>query len=473
MVAQLKSRLRAAPSRGAAARQHGSSGDETDNRLSWLLGAIFWLLLNLLVVRYDWLDTGPSGTVKYDVAVGQAFAPNQMVRIFKLSLLVIGTILVLRKFVLAKRVLSELNPAFIAFFALVPLSAAWSISPSDTLARFVSILSVVQICWAFTLSGWHAHRFQNVLRPFVTLVIAGSIIVGLALPTWITEVGDGPLLGAWHGLVGSKNAFGQLAGFGVIFWIHTWLFENTRLWRVLVPLSLSVAALILSRSSTGLLAAVFAVALMALLHRLPAYNRRPAYIVVGFFTAVILIYGLAVLQIIPGLDLLFKPIALLTGKDTTFSARSQIWAIIREHIDLSPILGSGYGGYWIGPTPDSPSYTFLGRMYFYPFESHNGYLEMINDLGYVGLICLLSYLVYFLRDCILLMKDNRAQSILFLGLFFQQLLINLSESTWLNVTAPLDFIVTTLATFALARARLATHAQPQPQQQPQARRRRR
>jgi O-antigen ligase len=138
----------------------------------------------------------------------------------------------------------------------------------------------------------------------------------------------------------------------------------------------------------------------------------------------------------------------------TFSNRAVIWDIIKEHIQLAPVLGSGYGAYWTGPVPSSPSYTFLSRMYFYPTQSHNGYLEIVNDLGFAGLICLLGYLVSWVYQSLQLMKFERGQGMLFLALFFQQAITNLSESTWLALNSGFAFALVTLATFSLSRSLL-------------------
>jgi O-antigen ligase len=93
-------------------------------------------------------------------------------------------------------------------------------------------------------------------------------------------------------------------------------------------------------------------------------------------------------------------------------------------------------------------------LYFYPSEAHNGYLEMVNDLGFVGLACLLCYLVVWVRQSLRLMKFDRAQAALFLAIFFQQAVTNLSESTWLAINSAFAIAVATLATFAMARALL-------------------
>ena len=209
--------------------------------------------------------------------------------------------------------------------------------------------------------------------------------------------------------------------------------------------------LILSRSSTSLLAATFAVVLLLMiLQSSPALRRYMPGIVV-IFAMLLLAYALAILQVVPGFDVLLKPIMALTGKDATFSNRSVIWDIVREQIATRPLLGSGYGAYWIGPVLWSPSYIFVPRMYFYPTESHNGYLEIVNDLGFVGLLCLLGYLGVMVRQSLAVMRFDRSQGALFLCLFFAQALTNLSESVWLQINGGFMFVLMTAVVFCLAR----------------------
>ena len=209
----------------------------------------------------------------------------------------------------------------------------------------------------------------------------------------------------------------------------------------------------LSKSSTSLLATVFACWLMfMLLHSAPAMRRYTPYLI-GMFASLVIAYALAVLQLVPGLaTILLGPIMAITGKDMTFSNRAMIWDIIKEHAQLHPILGTGFGAYWTGAVPSSPSFVFLGRMYFWPSEAHNGYLDVYNDLGIVGLVCLLGFLVVFVRQSLRLFAVDRILGTFYLGLFFQQAMNNLSESLWFSATGPLPTFIVTLATFTLARA---------------------
>ena len=447
---QIRRRLSAPPTGRTAtpANAVGSPiGWVRDERGSLLLAAMVWLLVAYLVIPSSYY----SGQ---QIDFADMAEPNPTSRAIKLALLGLSSIIVIWRGSLGWLVIRRLNPFFTAFLALVPVSVVWSIAPTETLARYVSLVSIVLVCFAFVLVSWRPTRFQDVVRPIFTLLLIASIVFALASPRLGIETGTGTLQDAWRGLTSQKNQFGMLSSFGFLFWLHAGLSREVRWWHALLGVSLAGACILLSRSSTSLLASVLAGTFMLLLLRSPANWRPYMPYIVGVFAIIVVVFAVAVLKLVPGLQILLTPITAITGKDLTFSNRSEIWAIIKEHIELRPLLGSGYGAYWIGPVPTSPSYIFLSRMYFYPTESHNGYLEIVNDLGLVGLSILFGYLVVFVRQALQLMKLNRTQGALFLSLFFQQAINNLSETSWLSVTDLMAFTVMTLATFALSRSLL-------------------
>jgi O-antigen ligase len=90
---------------------------------------------------------------------------------------------------------------------------------------------------------------------------------------------------------------------------------------------------------------------------------------------------------------------------------------------------------------------------FYPGSSHNGYLEVTNDLGACGLLLLCGYLVTHVREAVRCSTTDWTQGLLCLALWLQQALTNFSESHWFNVTS-VDFIFLSVATFTLSRQRV-------------------
>jgi O-antigen ligase len=95
----------------------------------------------------------------------------------------------------------------------------------------------------------------------------------------------------------------------------------------------------------------------------------------------------------------------------------------------------------------------LTTLYFYPSEGHNGYLDVINDLGMVGGVCLLGYFYSYIKQGLQLLKTDRSQASLYLTFMFCAFLANMSESYWFLCLA-VHFVFMTLATMSLARSAL-------------------
>jgi len=355
---------------------------------------------------------------------------------------------------LSWQLLRSLNPFLLLFAALAVASIVWSIEPEVTVRRDIRLVTILAVCFACCLTGWHARRFQRVVRPVLTAVLLGSIAFGLISPGLAIHQELAPeLVGAWRGLANHKNTFGAIAGIALVLWTHGWLSHETRLSRAIFGCALAAVCLWLSRSSTAAISAVAAIAFLFLLLRSPRGAQPYLKYTVVLAVAVLVIYAVAILRLIPGSDLLLAPFKLLS-MDTTFTGRSEIWAIVVERFHLNPLLGVGYGAYWIGPVAQSPSYEFVWRMgSFYPGSAHNGYLDVANDLGFTGLVCLLGYIAVHLRQSLRALAVDRSQGALFLALFIQQAMVNLSESHWFSVLS-LQFMLMTLATMALARLTL-------------------
>jgi len=420
-----------------------------DRQHSLLLGGMMWVLIVLMIV--------PEG-FDYEslITTGAPSSGGAISRLLWLGLLALSAIVVCWRAGLAWHFIRSLNPYFLAFVALAAVSIAWSIDPSLSLRRVARLGMIVLTCAAFVLAGWHARRYQNVVRPILTLVLLGSLAFGIFFPLLaIHQQNATELSGAWRGLTNHKNSLGALASISLIFWIHAWLTREVKFLPALMGSTVAATCLALSRSSTSLAAAVAVLALLAVLLRSPRGLAPYLPYLVAMLVAALLVYSLVILNLIPGLGTLMAPITALTGKDMTFTGRTALWAILTDHIRYHPLLGTGYGAYWIpAPVVGTDSYEFVRRMgSFYPGSAHNGYLEVVNDLGWVGLTCLVAYIVTYVRQSLRLLEIDRHQGALYLALFFQQAITNLSETHWFSVLS-VDFVLMTLATTALARALL-------------------
>lgn len=350
-----------------------------------------------------------------------------------------------------RELLAAVNRPFLYFIVLASLSVLWSIEPAITLKRMERLYIIVLVSIAFASAGWQPRRFENTLRKVLFLLLAASAIFCYWDPELaIHHENSVELINAWHGITTGKNVLGSLASCAFILWLHGLLTGETGRVAALANLGLAGLCLVMCRSSTSLMATAFAAFFVILLLRPPGAMRRQMPYIVGVFATIVLVYALAVLNIVPGLGMILTPISLITGKDLTFSGRTNIWYVLKFHMREHPLLGSGYEAYWIGPVPSSPSYEMVKWLKFYPTEGHNGYLDVINDLGWVGGACLLAYFIVYLRQGLNLMRLEKARGALYLALIFRQFLADMSESHWFSVTS-IDFVIFTLATFSLAR----------------------
>ncbi len=419
-----------------------------DNRYSILLAGMVCLLFIQMIV--------PDG-FNYNLKPGELpTSGSALSRLIWMSLLVMGVLFTVWRAGLAWLLVRSLNPFFLLLIFLAVYSLYWSIEPSLTVRRLVRLATFVFVCSAFVLSAWHARRFQNVVRSVLTLVLFGSIVFVFVSPRLAIEQStSAELVGAWHGLATQKNGLGALACFGVIFWFHAWLTREVKPMSALIGGSIAAICLVFSRSSTSIGTTVVVMTLLVMLLRMPSPLRWIRPFLVSMMAVLILLYAIAMLKIVPGMSFILDPIVALTGKNLTFSGRTEIWAIIAEHIKLHPLMGTGYQAYWTPqPIPGKPSYVFLDRMQgFYPGETHNGYLDVINDLGWVGLFCLMAYFFTYIRHSLQLFEIDSNQAALYLAIFFQQAITNLSEAHWFNVQS-VDFVIMTVATLSLGRSLL-------------------
>jgi exopolysaccharide production protein ExoQ len=394
------------------------------------LAILCWLVFYQTLPGNFGLNPLPGAVFEGRMGEGTA---NWEDRIIKLAMLGIGLSIVVSNWTLARSLLRTINPGLAAFMVLVPLSAVWSIESSATLLRFVTLATMVLVCFAVAVGGWNRQRLQHLMIPPIMYILLGSLVIGSIYPDRVIQLGDDiSQKDAWHGLTHFKNQLGITASIGIILCSHHWLSGGRRTFWAIAGIAAGSACLIFSRSNTSELATVFCVFFMALVMRVPMVKQRyTTHVVVGV-AATLLLYQMVVQDIIPGTNVLLSPIAALTGKDTTFSSRTAIWEIIKEHIRGAQFLGTGYGAYWTGPYRTSPSYIFMYTMFFYPSEAHNGYLDIVNDLGLVGLTCVLAFIYWFLRQALQLMRFDRSQAALYLALLFQQMIMNMSESEWFS-----------------------------------------
>ncbi len=374
--------------------------------------------------------------------------------------LVCGFKIFFDKYGSSRQLLGATNRFLLVFLLLATLSVLWSGFPATTAYRLYRLYAMFAICFFFCMDKWDAGKFTRAVRPGLFFVTFASIAYYLINPVAATQesVINGmvqpELVDALRGITLHKNTLGSLSSVAVIVSFHSLYTRSGNRLTVGAQLVCALICLIKARSSTSIFAALFSVALMLLMLKSPTIKkRRNIRVLATTLLVFFLVYSLGVLNIVPGLSAIIEPLVAMTGKDMTFSGRTRIWAIMKDEIAKHPFLGAGYAAFWMGPDPMSPSQVFKIRMYIDPGESHNGYVDVINELGMVGVLALFGYIFTFLRQAIQLLEFDRKKATLFIGLLFAELIANMSEAHWWNL-ANVNFYIMTLASFDLGRSLL-------------------
>ena len=172
----------------------------------------------------------------------------------------------------------------------------------------------------------------------------------------------------------------------------------------------------LTYSATSLLALTIALtALIGLLWM----QKHGKIISANTFTLIIgliIIYG-TITPFVGGLSVI--DISNLVNRDETLTGRSVIWARLIPYVLNKPFLGHGLGGFWTNAMMEK-----IGNAH-----GHNGYLDIILNTGFIGLVFFSMFLIKNCRNAQKEMKKNFDWGVLWLCFLLITLLNNIAESS--------------------------------------------
>lgn len=348
-----------------------------------------------------------------------------------MPLIALGMAAVAYRFRLATLMLRDLNP----WTVLLPLwgmvTLLWAPDALKVFKQSFGVAGVVMLGLGFVLHGWHADRFQTVLRPLVTWALFLSLVVGLVAPNiGIHSEQQFELNGSWRGITYQKNGLGQLAAVGIILWFYAWASRTESAVRAGLGVALSLLLTLLSRSSTSLLLTMICCGVILLRLRPPLRMGKSQSAVTAAGWLLVLLPLFIYLIFIGSLDseVMAQAFGEVFGKDATFSGRTLVWAEVLRVIETGghTFLGVGFNSFWHTPLADE-SIRRLG----WPCPSgHNGYLDVWLTMGLVGLSLLFVMLLRQMADLARLAKFDRNRAALHFALLLYAMLANLTESGW-------------------------------------------
>jgi O-antigen ligase len=302
------------------------------------------------------------------------------------------------------------------------ISIFWSAAPENTIDVSKGMLrsTLLGIYLAVRYSPREQMRLLLWLFGIVALL---SLAVAIAIPSYGIAMTNGEP--SWQGILLHKQYLGRMMALGAVLFLLTALNNQRRRWVIWAGFSLTVALILLSRSKTSLVLSVLSLLLL------------PTFKVVRQN------YKLRVILLIITLGVSFTLISLvlanwttllvdILGKDESLNGRIPIWTLCIQKGLERPWLGYGYYGFWPSDAGQDiilnswASDEALGRT---DFHSHNGFLEIFLQLGWLGLsLFTLNFMSVLLRVFNLMLSTRTIESFWMFEYLTLMLLFNYTET---------------------------------------------
>jgi len=306
------------------------------------------------------------------------------------------------------------------FLFTMTLSGLWSQAPEVTFRAICAM-------WGITLVSIYVGKVYSWLEIYGLL----RWLTGL-LALWVL-VKRNPVNGCWTGALGHKNPFSFQMANTASLWILYAIKEPK--YRYL-SLFISLIALVALQKGCSGASRVLTVVLISLWSYLALLKKLP--VKWAFLCFILFLAGSIGISILV-LNNLEAIIVDGLNKDMTLTGRTEFWPLIIERINQnSPLFGYGKEGFWqYWRGVESPAYGIVvAKSGFVPPHSHNGFIDMLCEQGWVGLsFFILSFLNNILRGIKYLVKESLPESGLPLYLLTFILMTNLTEGGLFGVSA--------------------------------------
>jgi exopolysaccharide production protein ExoQ len=338
----------------------------------WLWIPLVWVLIVGSRPVAFWLDVGLAAQDIVDIESG-----NPIDRVVYLALIAGGVFAIMgRRQVARSWYILKKNPWVVLFFCYCALSISWSDYSFVALKRWIKEIGNLLMVLIIMTAPGHPEPLKWVLRRCAYVLVPLSVTLIKYFPEYSKYYDPWTGYAYYIGVTTSKNMLGILCLILGLFF--TW--EIITKWRTkkdpvdFILLGMIVWLLYRSESMTSMLVLAFGIGLLILFHVLG----ERALEVEGY--VILMPVFFAILDAFFEFEISGTLIEML-GRDRTLTGRTEIWeAVIR--LVPNALIGSGYESFWLGERLAKLWATF----WYHPNQSHNGYLEIYLNLGWIGII---------------------------------------------------------------------------------------
>ncbi len=270
------------------------------------------------------------------------------------------------------------------------LSISWSPYPLVSLKRLFQLFTSFVVISAFLLHSTSPQQTLSSLKLVLSLYLPLSLLAILTVPGALD-----PVHHTWRALAVGKNYLGQFAVLSCIIWAHA-VSPALSIRNLLAYAMLGISLLLLvgSASMTALLTLLLLTAAAAVVF----VDRRFETLGVGRSFLLSICVGLLILfcgAFVLGVDPIVEGLSIME-RDTTFTGRTDLWGDLLHLAANKPVLGYGYGGFWVIDPHNTLLTDFYETYVYLPNQAHQGYLDVLIQTGGVGLLLLALMVIRYL-----------------------------------------------------------------------------
>jgi len=306
----------------------------------------------------------------------------------------------------------------LALTALAVASSVWSQVPAFTLRRSTILVATT----AFGIYFGTRFDVNGQLR-LLSRVFAIAICASLFAAIFFPRYGIDATLhhGDWQGVFAQKNGLGRAMALSAV----VFFFARPRAgrWMSWLGVISSLILLYLSKSVTAALVMLLVIG-MLLVFRL--FRTRFT------FALPIFTLGTLVLSLVLLTGVLASPEFLrFINRDPGLTGRTSLWNAVGSAIAQRPWFGWGFESFWLGM--QGASGTLVQQLHWAPPNSHNGFLDLVLEVGIIGLCLFVVGYVFLCGRALVFLKRYPGHIPVWLCTYlFFMLAYNSSERTILE-----------------------------------------
>ena len=326
--------------------------------------------------------------------------------------------------------LRAVPPTLLLLVGLAFISILWSPIPLTSFKRAMQLVGVVAIGLVAARNLRDGHSLETRLRlPTFTLVAVG-LFTAVAAPSLAFDA-DGSL----RAFTSHKNTWGQNSLLACLVMLFAALSASRNRWLIGIAFLLSLISLAMSRSATSVLTLLLFIGVFAVWRAMTGKSAfQRAMVGVAGMSLVVALHVYVVMTGEFPTDTMLTTVLSMAGKEQTLTGRTALWQLMYAEIDRHAWFGIGYGGFWAGP--GGPSSMVAARLNWGPpGQAHSGYIDILNELGYLGLLATTAVIGAHARNIFSIYRSPLKGSAAFhAALLVSAIIINYAESSLFRTT---------------------------------------